>query len=192
MDHKLPKLLYSNDALAPFISPETIEYHYGKHHQTYVDNLNRLVKDTAHENKTLEKIIMSSSGAIFNNAAQVYSHNFYWKSLKPKSKEISSGHLFDQIKKSFGSYDQFKKEFTEASIRQFGSGWCWLVRKSNTNLEIVTTSNAETPILDGLRPLITCDLWEHAYYIDYRNARPKYLNAFWSFVNWEFAESNLE
>ncbi|HEY5790074.1 MAG TPA: Fe-Mn family superoxide dismutase [Gammaproteobacteria bacterium] len=191
MEHVLPPLPYAMDALAPHISAETLEFHYGKHHQTYVTNLNNLVKGTAHESQTLEEIVKSSSGGIFNNAAQIWNHTFYWHSLSPSGGGAPSGKLADAINASFGSFDKFKEEFTQKTVTVFGSGWGWLVKNPDGSLAIVQTSNAATPLTTAQVPLLTCDVWEHAYYIDYRNARPKYLGAFWELVNWEFAGSNL-
>jgi len=191
MEHKLPQLPYSNDALSPHISAETIEYHYGKHHQTYVNNLNNLVKNSEFEKLTLEQIIMKSSGAIFNNAAQVYNHTFYWNSLSPKGGGTANGPILKEIEKEFGSFTKFKDEFTKTAIGTFGSGWTWLVKSKSGKLQILSTSNAGCPLTDNLKPILTCDVWEHAYYVDYRNARPKYIEAFWNLVNWDFANNNL-
>lgn len=187
----LPELPYSKDALAPYISTETLEFHYGKHHKGYVDKLNELIEGTEFKNKQLEHIVKSSSGPIFNNAAQIWNHTFYWHSLKPKGGGEPKGKIAEMINKSFGSFDQFKAKFSQAAIGQFGSGWAWLVQ-TPTGLEIVATANAATPITEvGKTPLITCDVWEHAYYVDYRNARAKYVESFWNLVNWEFANQNL-
>ncbi|OFZ23275.1 MAG: superoxide dismutase [Bdellovibrionales bacterium RIFOXYA1_FULL_36_14] len=191
MEHKLPQLPYSNDALSPHISPETIEYHYGKHHQTYVNNLNNLVKNSEFEKLTLEQIIMKSNGTIFNNAAQVYNHTFYWNSLTPKGGGNAKGQILKDIEKDFGSFEKFKDEFTKTAISTFGSGWTWLVKSKSGKLQILSTSNAGCPLTDNLKPILTCDVWEHAYYVDYRNARPKYIEAFWNLVNWDFANNNL-
>lgn len=188
----LPALPYSNDALMPHISPETLEFHYGKHHKGYVDKLNQLIEGTEHKNKSLEEIVKSSSGAIFNNAAQIWNHTFYWNSLSPKGGGEPKGPLAQAITQAFGSYDQFKEKFTAAAIAQFGSGWAWLIQ-NGSKVEIVTTANAETPFTKGgVTPLMTCDVWEHAYYIDYRNARPKYLESFWKIVSWDFASKNFK
>ncbi len=192
---ELPKLPYSDDALAPTISPETISFHYAKHHQTYVTNLNNLVKDTPFAAMTLEQIIVESRGkdahkGIFNNSAQVWNHTFYWNSLNPKATKPGA-QLLGMIEKSWGSLDEFKKKFAAAAVAQFASGWAWLVVK-NGNLEITTTSNAETPLGTGATPLLTIDVWEHAYYIDFRNKRPDYCGALIDkLLNWEFAEKNL-
>ena len=191
MEHKLPKLPYSNDALSPHISPETIEYHYGKHHQAYVNNLNNLVKNSEFENLTLEQIIMKSNGPIFNNAAQVFNHTFYWNCLSPKGGGTAKGQISKEIEKDFGSFEKFKEEFTKTATGTFGSGWAWLVKSKNGKLQIISTSNAGCPLTDNLKPILTCDVWEHAYYVDYRNARPKYIEAFWNLVNWDFANNNL-
>ena len=192
MSFTLPPLPYALDALAPRISKETLEYHYGKHHQAYVTNLNNLIPGTEFENKSLEDIIKTSSGGIFNNAAQVWNHTFYWHSLSPKGGDEPTGKLADAIKKNFGSYEDFKAAFTKAAIGQFGSGWAWLVKNPDGSLAITATSNAGTPITEKQTALLTCDVWEHAYYIDYRNARPKYLENFWALVNWDFATKNLD
>ena len=192
MSFELPALPYAKDALAPHISEETIEYHYGKHHQTYVTNLNNLVPGTEFEGLTLEEIIKKSSGGIFNNAAQVWNHTFYWHSLSPNGGGAPTGGLAYAIDRTFGSFEQFKEEFTKTAVTTFGSGWAWLVKKPNGGLELVSTSNAATPLTASLTPILTCDVWEHAYYIDFRNQRPKYLEAFWALVNWEFASANYE
>jgi len=191
MSFTLPELPYNMDALEPHISKETLEYHYGKHHQTYVTNLNKLVEGTDNANKSLEEIILSSEGGLFNNAAQVWNHTFYWHSLAPNGGGAPAGGLAAAIDKAFGSVDDFKKQFTDAAIGNFGSGWTWLV-KSGDKLEIVNTDDADTPLTDNKTPLLTCDVWEHAYYIDYRNARPKYLEAYWNLVNWDFAAQNMD
>lgn len=185
----LPALPYARDALAPHISTETLDFHYGKHHQTYVTNLNNMIKGTEFENLDLETIIKKAQGSMFNNAAQIWNHTFYWHSLSPKGGGEPSGKLAEAITKSFGTFQQFKEQFTQAAIGTFGSGWAWLVQRVDGSLGIISTSNAATPITGPDRPLLTCDVWEHAYYIDYRNARPKYVEAFWSLVNWEFAAS---
>ena len=189
---ELPALPYANDALAPHISAETIEFHYGKHHQTYVTNLNNLISGTSFEDASLESIVTRSEGGMFNNAAQIWNHTFYWNSLSPKGGGEPSGALADAIKSTFGSFDEFKAEFTKCAVTTFGSGWAWLVKNSDGSLELVSASNAACPLTDGKTPILTCDVWEHAYYIDYRNARPKYLEAYWSLVNWEFAAANFE
>ncbi|MFC5740326.1 superoxide dismutase [Fe] [Dyella tabacisoli] len=188
---ELPALPYEKNALEPHISAETLEFHYGKHHQAYVTNLNNLIKGTEFENAALEDIIKKSSGGVFNNAAQIWNHTFYWHSLSPKGGSAPTGKLADAITKAFGSFEQFKEEFTKAAIGNFGSGWTWLVQRPDGSLGIASTSNAATPITGSDKPLLTVDVWEHAYYIDYRNARPKYLEAFWNLVNWDFASKNL-
>jgi superoxide dismutase, Fe-Mn family len=191
MTFELPKLPYAMDALQPIISKETIEYHYTKHHQAYVTNLNNLVKGTEFENMNLEEIVMKSQGGIFNNAGQVWNHNFYWNCLTPKSSIEPQGKLADALVKKFGSFDEFKKLFSETAIKTFGSGWAWLVKNTDGSLEIVSTSNANTPITQGKKALLTCDVWEHAYYIDYRNARPTYVEKFWNLVNWDFVANQF-
>lgn len=190
MQHQLPSLPFAMDSLNPYISQETLEYHYGKHHQTYVNNLNNLIKGTEFESMPLEEIIKKSNGGIFNNAAQVWNHTFYWNSLNPNKTE-PKGNLLEAIKNQYETIEKFKEEFTKISIATFGSGWCWLVKKPDNSLDIISTSNAQTPLTTSSIPLLTCDVWEHAYYIDYRNARPKYLEAFWNIVNWDFALEQL-
>ena len=192
MEHKLPDLPYAKDALAPYISEETLEYHYGKHHAAYVTKLNDAIPGTEFENATLEEIVKSApAGGVFNNAAQIWNHTFYWHSLAPNGGGSPTGDLAAAIEKAFGSVDDFKEKFTASAIGNFGSGWTWLV-KNGGNLEIVNTDDAGTPLTDNKTPLLTCDVWEHAYYIDYRNARPKYLEAYWNLVNWDFAAQNLD
>ncbi len=192
MSYELPALPYANDALAPTISAETIEYHYGKHHQTYVTNLNNLVPGTEFEGKSLEEIITSApAGGIFNNAAQVWNHSFYWNCLSPNGGGEPGGALADAINSAFGSFAEFKEKFSTSAATNFGSGWTWLVKNSDGSVAIVNTTNAGCPLTDGVTPLLTCDVWEHAYYIDYRNARPKYLEAFWGIVNWDFVAQNF-
>jgi Fe-Mn family superoxide dismutase len=188
---ELPPLPWAREALAPHISAETIDYHYGKHHQAYVTNLNNLIKGTEFENMDLVAIVKKAQGGMFNNAAQIWNHTFYWNSLSPKGGGEPGGKLADAIKKSFGGFAQFKEEFSKTAVGTFGSGWGWLVQRADGNLGLVSTSNAATPITGSDRPLLTCDVWEHAYYIDYRNARPKYVEAFWNLVNWEFAASQM-
>jgi len=190
MTFELPALPYAKDALAPHVSEETLEFHYGKHHQTYVTNLNNLVSGTEFEGMSLEDIVKKSSGGVFNNAAQVWNHSFYWNSLSPNGGGEPSGDLANAINRTFGSFSEFKEAFTKCAVTTFGSGWAWLVKNSNGTLELVSTSNAGNPLTADQTPLLTCDVWEHAYYIDYRNARPKYLEAFWSLVNWEFVSAN--
>ncbi len=187
MVHELPPLPYAKNALVPYISEETIEYHYGKHHQTYVTNLNNLIKGTKFESLSLEDSVKQSSGGIFNNAAQVWNHTFYWNCLSPNGGGEPSGALADAINKKFGSFANCKEEFTKCAVTTFGSGWAWLVKNLDGSLEIVSTSNAGTPLTQDKTALLTCDVWEHAYYIDYRNLRPKYVESFWNLVNWEFA-----
>ena len=188
---ELPALPYARDALAPHISAETIDYHYGKHHQTYVTNLNNQIKGTEFENADLETIIRKSSGGMFNNAAQVWNHSFYWNCLKPNGGGEPGGKLGEAIAKAFGSFAAFKEEFSKTAIGTFGSGWAWLVQRSDGSLALVSTSNAATPLTGADRALLTCDVWEHAYYIDYRNARAKYVEAFWNLVNWDFVANQM-
>lgn len=192
MEHKLPQLPWAKEALAPHISVETIDYHYGKHHATYVANLNKLIPGTEFAEASLEDIIKKSSGGIFNNAAQVWNHTFYWNSLSPKGGGEPTGALADAIVKGFGSFASFKEKMTNAAITQFGSGWAWLVKNADGSLAIEQTGNAGTPLKDGKKPLITVDVWEHAYYIDYRNARAAYVDAFWKLANWDFASQNFK
>lgn len=189
--HTLPPLPYAKDALVPYISAETLEYHYGKHHQTYVDNLNKLIAGTEFERASLEQIVQKAQGPLFNNAAQVWNHTFYWNGLKPKGGGEPSGKLAEAINKAFGSFANFKQQFTQAAVGLFGSGWAWLVKKKDGGLAIVQTGNAGNPMTNGDAPLLTCDVWEHAYYIDCRNARAKYVENFWNLVNWESAAKNL-
>lgn len=191
MEHTLPTLPYELNALEPHISKETLEYHYGKHHQTYVTNLNNLVKESAFADMSLEAIIKQSSEGVFNNAAQVWNHTFYWNCLSPKGGGQPTGKLANAINGTFGSFDKFKEEFTKKAITTFGSGWAWLVKNPDSTLALVSTSNAGTPMTANQTALLTCDVWEHAYYIDYRNARPKYVEAFWNLVNWDFVAQNL-
>ncbi len=191
MAHQLPALPYPMDALEPTISRETLEFHYGKHHQAYVTNLNNLIADSEFENASLEEIVMKASGGTFNNAAQVWNHTFYWNGLSPDGGGAPTGALADAISSTFGSFDAFKEKFAQSAVGNFGSGWTWLVKNSDGGLEIVNTSNAANPMTDGMTPLLTIDVWEHAYYIDYRNARPKYLSAVWDIVNWDFAGANF-
>jgi superoxide dismutase, Fe-Mn family len=191
MEHTLPPLPYPMEALQPHISKETLEYHYGKHHQTYVTNLNNLIKGTEFENAALEDIIRKSSGGVFNNSAQVWNHTFFWNCMKPNGGGAPSGAVADAINAKWGSFDKFKEEFTKSGIGNFGSGWTWLVKKGDGSVDIVNTSNAGTPLTTADKPLLTCDVWEHAYYIDYRNARPKFVEAFWNLVNWDFVGKNF-
>ncbi|MFW2570743.1 superoxide dismutase [Fe] [Legionella sp. 29fVS95] len=191
MAFTLPQLPYAMNALEPHISQETLEYHYGKHHNAYVTNLNKLIPGTEYENLSLEEIIKKSSGGIFNNAAQVWNHTFYWHCLSPNGGGEPTGKLADAIKKDFGSFAAFQEQFTQTAATTFGSGWAWLVQEKDGHLKITSTSNAGTPMTAGEQALLTCDVWEHAYYIDYRNVRPDYIKAFWSLVNWDFVESNM-
>ncbi len=192
MTIELPKLPYALDALQPIISKETLEYHYGKHHQAYVTNLNNLIKDTEFAELSLENIIMKSSGGIFNNAAQVWNHTFYWNCMTPNSSGAPQGKLAEAINKAFGSFEEFKKRFSQTAITTFGSGWGWLVKNANNELELLSTGNADLPMKHGKKALLTCDVWEHAYYIDYRNMRPSYVEKFWELVNWDFVAKNFE
>jgi len=191
MAFELPALPYAKNQLTPHISEETLEFHYGKHHQTYVTNLNNLVPGTEFEGLSLEEIVKKSTGGIFNNAAQVWNHTFYWNCLSPNGGGEPKDVLAEAINTEFGSFAKFKEEFTKCAVTTFGSGWAWLVKKPDGKLALVSTSNAGCPLTDGVKPLLTCDVWEHAYYIDFRNARPAYLEAFWKLVNWEFAAANF-
>jgi Fe-Mn family superoxide dismutase len=192
MEHTLPPLPYAADALAPYISKETIDFHYGKHHQTYVTNLNNLVKGTEFADHGLDDIVRKSSGGIFNNAAQVWNHTFFWHSLKPSGGGEPSGALAAAITAKWGSFAAFKEAFTKSALGNFGSGWTWLVKKSNGSVDIVNTSNAGTPLTGADKALLTIDVWEHAYYIDYRNARAKFVETFLNnLANWEFAARNF-
>lgn len=191
MPFELPPLPYAQDALAPHISAETLEYHYGKHHQTYVTNLNKLVEGTEFENASLEDVILKSDGGLFNNSAQVWNHTFYWNSMSPNGGGAPSGEVGDAINSAFGSYDEFKAKFAEAATTQFGSGWAWLV-DNGSGLEIMKTANADLPMKHSAKALLTIDVWEHAYYIDFRNARPNYISTFLdSLVNWDFVAQNM-
>ena len=191
MQHQLPPLPYALDALQPHISKETLEFHYGKHHQAYVTNLNNLVKGTEFETAGLEQIIRKSSGGIFNNAAQVWNHTFYWNCLAPRAGGEPKGPLAEAVSRKFGSFGSFKEAFSKSAVGNFGSGWTWLVKKSDGSVDLANTSNAATPLTGPDKPLLTCDVWEHAYYVDYRNRRPDYVAAFWNVVNWEFAAKNF-
>jgi len=188
----LPELPYSKDALAPLMSAETLEYHYGKHHAAYVTNLNNLIKGTEFENMTLEEIIKKSKDGIFNNAAQVWNHTFFWNCLKPKAGGEPTGKVADAITKTWGSFAAFKEKFNAAATTQFGSGWAWLVQTADGGLAVEKTPNADNPLTKNQTPILTCDVWEHAYYIDYRNSRPNFLEAYWKLVNWDFANKNLK
>lgn len=191
MSFELPPLPYKMEALEPFISKETLEYHYGKHHQAYVNNLNNLVPGTEFAGASLEDIIKKSAGGVFNNAAQVWNHTFYWECLSPDGGGEPKGTVADAIAESFGSFAEFKDQFTKAAATLFGSGWAWLVKNEAGKLEIVQESNAGNPMTSGKTPLLTCDVWEHAYYIDKRNARPEYIADFWNLVNWDYLKANL-
>ncbi|MDD7804477.1 MAG: superoxide dismutase [Fe] [Endozoicomonas sp. (ex Botrylloides leachii)] len=191
MVFKLPALPYARNALEPHISEETLNYHYGKHHNTYVVKLNGLVEGTPLENKSLEEIIKTSEGGIFNNAAQIWNHTFYWNCLIPNGGGKPTGSLAEVIDKTFGSFEDFTAKFNDMAVNNFGSSWTWLVKNNDGSIEIVNTSNAGTPLTTGQTPLLTCDLWEHAYYIDYRNVRPDYLASFWKLINWEFVSKNF-
>ena len=191
MEHKLPDLPYEKNALEPHISAETLDYHHDKHHATYVTNLNNLIKGTDFEDKSLEEIVTSApAGGIFNNAAQVWNHTFYFNCMAPNAGGEPAGALADAINAKFGSFADFKQAFTTSAATNFGSGWTWLVMKDG-ELEIVNTGNAGCPLTDGMKPLLTVDVWEHAYYIDKRNARPAYLESWWNLVNWEFVASQM-
>lgn len=191
MAFELPALPYEKNALEPHISSETLEFHYGKHHNTYVTKLNGLIGGTEFESKSLEDIIKTSSGGVFNNAAQIWNHTFYWNSLSPNGGGEPTGAIADAINAAFGSFADFQAKLNDMAVNNFGSSWTWLVKKADGSLDIVNTSNAGTPITEGLTPLLTVDLWEHAYYIDYRNVRPDYLKGFWALVNWDFANENF-
>ncbi len=191
MTHELPSLPYAENALEPFISAETVAFHYGKHHATYVAKLNGLIPGTEFENSSLEEIIKkAAAGPVFNNAAQIWNHTFYWNCLAPNAGGEPAGALLEAINKTFGSFEAFKAEMTDKSVNLFGSGWSWLVKDGAGNLSIVQTTNAGNPLTDGLAPLLTCDVWEHAYYIDCRNSRPDYMENFWKLVNWKAVEAN--
>jgi Fe-Mn family superoxide dismutase len=192
MKHTLPELPWAKDALKPHISVETVEYHYGKHHQAYVTNLNKMVEGTEYAGLSLEEIIKKApAGGIFNNAAQVWNHTFYWNSLSPNGGGTPSGPIAQAISNSFGSFEAFKEQFASSAAGNFGSGWTWLIKTGSGGLEIANTSNADTPVARGQKALLTVDVWEHAYYIDYRNARPEYLKSLWNLMNWDFANKNL-
>lgn len=191
MQHKLPELPYPKDALEPHISAQTIEYHYGKHHAGYVHNLNYMLPGSGLENASLEDIVMKSSGPLFNQAAQVWNHTFYWNCLSPQGGGAPSGALAEAINQTFGSFEEFKKQFALTAMNTFGAGWAWLVKKPDGTLAIVSTSNAQTPMTSGQKALLTCDVWEHAYYLDYRNMRANYIAAFWDVANWDFAARNF-
>jgi Fe-Mn family superoxide dismutase len=190
--HQLPPLPYPKAALEPHISAETLEYHYGRHHKTYVEKLNKLIAGTRYADMELEEIIRTAQGPIFNNAAQAWNHTFFWNCLSPDAAGKPEGQLAQAIDASFGSFAAFQDKFTSSAVELFGSGWTWLVKDRGGNVTIVTTSNADTPIASDNKPLLTCDVWEHAYYIDYRNARPDFLKAFWKLANWGFANRNFQ
>ncbi|RMH88677.1 superoxide dismutase [Fe] [Lysobacter pythonis] len=189
---ELPALPYDRTALEPHISGETIDYHYGKHHKTYVDNLNKMIEGTEFAKMALEEIVKQAQGGMFNNAAQVWNHTFYWNCLSPEGGGEPTGKLADAINAAFGDFAKFKEEFTKTAIGTFGSGWAWLVERPDGTLALVSTANAATPLTGEDKALLTCDVWEHAYYIDYRNARPKYLEHFWNLVNWDFVAKNMK
>ena len=192
MEHTLPPLPFDKNALAPHMSAETLEYHYGKHHQAYVTNLNKLIAGTPFENKDLEAIVRESSGGVFNNAAQVWNHTFFWNCLTPNGGGEPGGALADAIAKKWGDFAKFKEAFAASAVGNFGSGWTWLVRKADGSVDIVNTSNAGTPLTTTDKPLLTVDVWEHAYYVDHRNARPKFVEVFLNnLANWKFAEANF-
>lgn len=191
MAHQLPELPYAPDALQPVLSEETLEYHYGKHHRGYVKKLNEAIKDSKWEDLPLETLIQRAEGGLFNNAAQTWNHNFYWNGLSPDGGGEPGGELATALGSAFGSFEEFKAGFKKSAAGNFGSGWTWLVRTIDGGLEIVNTSNAGNPMREGLHPLFTVDVWEHAYYIDYRNLRPKYMEAFWALVNWDFVNKNF-
>lgn len=191
MPFELPPLPYARDALAPHISEETLDYHYGKHHNAYVTNLNNLIEGTIFEKSSLEEIIAQADGALFNNAAQVWNHTFYWNSLSPDGGGEPDGELLAAIESAFGSFDAFRQQFSSMAAGNFGSGWTWMVKNAKGEIAIVNTSNAGNPMNEGLIPLLACDVWEHAYYIDYRNARPAYVESFWKLANWTFAAKNF-
>jgi len=193
MNFELPPLPYAMDALAPLISAETLEFHYGKHHHSYVTNLNNLIDDKPEAGQSLEEIILRSEGPVFNNSAQAWNHMFYWRSMKKGGGGEPRGSLADAITRDFGGSAQFEAAFTKAAVGQFGSGWAWLVKNQDGTLQVTTTANADLPLKHGQTSLITCDVWEHAYYLDYRNLRPKYVETFLTaLVNWDFAAENFE
>lgn len=190
MEHKLPNLPYPLEALEPHISTETFQYHWGKHHKAYVTKLNELIKGTKFENMSLEEIIQSSEGPLFNNAAQHWNHSFFWQCMKPDAGGTPTGKVSDLINKKWGTFQKFQEEFSKQAVANFGSGWTWLIQ-SGDGVEILNTSNAENPLKLGKKAILTLDVWEHAYYIDYRNARPDFVKAFWNVVNWDFVNKNL-
>lgn len=192
MSFQLPNLPYAMDALQPHLSKETLEYHYGKHHKTYVDKLNVLVEGKPEAKKSLEELILESQGAVFNNAAQIWNHTFYWQGLAPNAGGEPQGSLAKAIHQTYGSFADFQKQFSEAAVNLFGSGWAWLVKRRDGGLAIVQTKDAGNPLTSGDKPVLTCDVWEHAYYIDYRNARAKYVETYWKMVNWNYAAKQFE
>jgi Fe-Mn family superoxide dismutase len=190
MEHKLPELPYPNNSLEPHISQETLEYHHGKHHRAYVNKLNELVKGTKFEKMDLVEIILSSEGTVFNNAAQAWNHTFFWNCMRPDGGKEPTGKIAELINEKWGNFEKFKEEFSQKAVSNFGSGWTWLVQ-GNNGIDIMNTSNADTPKAHNLKALLTLDVWEHAYYIDYRNKRPDFVNAFWNVVNWDFVNENI-
>lgn len=192
MEHTLPELPFPKNALEPHISAETFEYHHGKHHAAYVNKLNELIKGTEFEKMSLVEIIKSSKGGLFNNSAQVWNHTFFWNCMKPQGGGAPTGKVAELINKKWGDFETFKKEFSTSAVGNFGSGWTWLVQNNDGSVEIFNTSNADTPMVHNKHALLTLDVWEHAYYVDYRNARPKFVEAFWNIVNWDFVNSNLK
>ena len=191
MEHTLPPLPYAKDALQPHISAETLEYHYGKHHQAYMNNLKAALEGKPEGNKSLEEIIKDSSGGVFNNAAQVWNHTFFWNCMSPNGGGAPTGPVADAINAKWGSFDKFMEVFQKSAVGNFGSGWTWLVKKPDGSVDIVNTSNAGTPLTTENKALLTVDVWEHAYYIDYRNARPKFVESWWNIVNWDFVNQNF-
>lgn len=191
MEHQLPELPYSKTALQPHISSETLEYHHGKHHKAYVTKLNELIKGTEFENKSLDEIIKKAQGPVFNNAAQHWNHSFFWNCMSPQGGGTPTGQIAELINKKFGNFDKFKEEFSKLAVGNFGSGWTWIVKGSNGDIELMNTGNADNPMKHGKKALLTLDVWEHAYYIDYRNARPDFVKAFWNLTNWNFVNQNL-
>ncbi len=191
MEHQLPELPYPKNALEPHISAETFDYHHGKHQRAYVTKLNELIKGSKFEYMPLEEIILSSEGAVFNNAAQIWNHTFFWNCMKPQGGGKPSGKVADLISAKWGSFEKFQEEFSDSAVANFGSGWTWLVLNKKNEIEIFNTSNAQTPKTSGMKALLTLDVWEHAYYIDYRNSRPDFIKAFWNVVNWDFVNQNI-
>ena len=191
MKYELPPLPFAKEALSPVISPETIDYHYGKHHAAYINNLNKMIEGTEYDEMTLENIIKKAQGGLFNNAAQAWNHTFFWNCLSPDGGGSAKGKIAEEINKYFGSFDEFKTKFTNAAVTLFGSGWAWLAKNTDGSLEILQLSNAGTPLTLNKKPILTIDVWEHAYYIDYRNARPQFVEKFWDIVNWDYASKQL-